>query len=268
MYDITKRQYFTTLKELRDLLANEPDDTEVCICGQSGSWLHFAKEGNLICLDSESLYDDYVENEVGDPDLLSELEEAAEMRQRDEHAQRLLRAEKERRKSDSFKAGVIAEVDCAWPYKDKNYCLDDIYSFVLDGEYERRAFWIWCEDECCYPPDTEDIIDNANRIQMIRDEYLDLCDNGEIFGKSEAAFSIDDDVIAGAFCVDDGSWDYTIFDPGMKVIESGQLSFDCQYSAHEAVIEILKSCGLSYQEMVPIPFEQFKKMCNKEICDA
>ena len=220
MYDITKRQYFTTLKELRDLLANEPDDTEVCICGQSGSWLHFAKEGNLICLDSESLYDDYVENEVGDPDLLSELEEAAEMRQRDEHAQRLLRAEKERRKSDSFKAGVIAEVDCAWPYKDKNYCLDDIYSFVLDGEYERRAFWIWCEDECCYPPDTEDIIDNANRIQMIRDEYLDLCDNGEIFGKSEAAIQRN-----GANCYSSCSDNTSIYI--RKILQCNTLELDC-----------------------------------------
>ena len=50
MYNLEKRAYFTNLGELRMLLADKPDETEVCICGQLGLGLQFSKEGNLVCL--------------------------------------------------------------------------------------------------------------------------------------------------------------------------------------------------------------------------
>ena len=77
--------------------------------------------------------------------------------------------------TDSFKQGVLAEVECAWQaYDCKECCNNDIYQFVDDGEYEKHAFWNWICNECdCYP-DMEDVIENANRIQMIRDAYLEM----------------------------------------------------------------------------------------------
>lgn len=174
MYNLKKRAYFTNLGELRMLLADFPDGTEVCTIGVLGSYLHVDEERHLISFDDEPLGDCYPE--LDDEDIWEE----NEIREDREHCQRM----------------------------------------------------------------------------------------EQIFGITEAAFIVDDAVIAGAFYVDDGSWDYTILNPDMRIIESGQLSFDCQYSAHEAVIECLKSCGLSYQKMVPIPFEQYQKMCNMEIRDA
>ena len=55
MYDLNKRSYFTTLGELRSLLADLPDDTEISGAGADGAWLHFGKERNIVCIDPESL---------------------------------------------------------------------------------------------------------------------------------------------------------------------------------------------------------------------
>ena len=65
MYDLNKRSYFTTLGELRMLLADLPDDTEVSGAGAFGAWLHFDKERAFICIDPESLYSDYGDEEEG-----------------------------------------------------------------------------------------------------------------------------------------------------------------------------------------------------------
>ena len=59
MYDINKRSYFTNLGELRMLLSNLPDETEVCTGGVFGSYLHFEKDRDLISFDDEEL--DYSE---------------------------------------------------------------------------------------------------------------------------------------------------------------------------------------------------------------
>ena len=44
MYDLNKRSYFTTLGELRMLLAAFPADTKVCTGGVLGSYLHFEED--------------------------------------------------------------------------------------------------------------------------------------------------------------------------------------------------------------------------------
>lgn len=59
MYNIMKRSYFTTLGELRMLLADLPNETEVCTGGVLGSYLHFAKDKDLISFDDENLDSDY-----------------------------------------------------------------------------------------------------------------------------------------------------------------------------------------------------------------
>ena len=59
MYDLKKRAYFTTLGELRMLLSEMPNETEVCSGGVLGSYLHFDKERDLISFDDEHLDPDY-----------------------------------------------------------------------------------------------------------------------------------------------------------------------------------------------------------------
>lgn len=55
MYDLNKRAYITTLGELRLLLADYPNDTEISGAGAFGAWLHFDKGKDLVCIDPESL---------------------------------------------------------------------------------------------------------------------------------------------------------------------------------------------------------------------
>ncbi len=74
MYDLKKRSYVTTLGELRSLLAELPDDTEISGAGALGAWLHFAKEETIVCIDPESLYDCYEEY---DDDEVFETEKSA-----------------------------------------------------------------------------------------------------------------------------------------------------------------------------------------------
>lgn len=70
MYDLNKRSYFTTLGELRALLAKLPDDTKVCTSGVYGSYVHFAKDDSLVSFDDEDLGEDYAEDcPIEDPDF-------------------------------------------------------------------------------------------------------------------------------------------------------------------------------------------------------
>ena len=55
MYDLNKRSYFTTLGELRMLLAHLPADTVL------GSYLHFEQDGSLVSFDDEDLTKEYSE---------------------------------------------------------------------------------------------------------------------------------------------------------------------------------------------------------------
>ena len=88
MYDLNKRSYFTTLGELRMLLAHLPADTKVCTGGVLGSYLHFEQDGNLVSFDDEDLTEDYSEqfSEDGGDDDFWEGQEALMMH---EHNDRL-----------------------------------------------------------------------------------------------------------------------------------------------------------------------------------
>ena len=76
--------------------------------------------------------------------------------------------------TESSKIDVLEEIECTWStYDYKEGCNNNLYRFVKDGEYEKQAFWDWFYNEECLP-DLEDVIENANRIQMIRDAYLEM----------------------------------------------------------------------------------------------
>ena len=59
MYDINKREHFTTLGELRMLLAAFPADMPVYICGVDGGYLHIDENNQFFSLDCEDLDVDY-----------------------------------------------------------------------------------------------------------------------------------------------------------------------------------------------------------------
>ena len=86
MYDLNKRSYFTTLGELRALLANLPDDTKVCTSGVYGSYVHFAKDDSLVSFDDEDLGEDYAEDY---PNVDSDFWEGQEALMMKEHEARL-----------------------------------------------------------------------------------------------------------------------------------------------------------------------------------
>lgn len=88
MYDLNKRSYFTTLGELRALLADLPDDTEVCTGGVLGSYLHFEKDKDLISFDDEDLDSDY-SDEYPDYYDENELYLVQQEREDNEHGKRI-----------------------------------------------------------------------------------------------------------------------------------------------------------------------------------
>lgn len=63
MYDITKRKKFSTVGDLKALLKNIPDETQIVVTGDDYCWFHIEKDGSVICLDVEEL-DDAYEDEV------------------------------------------------------------------------------------------------------------------------------------------------------------------------------------------------------------
>ncbi len=68
MYNLKKRAFFETLGELRMLLADMPDDTEVCICGSDSCYIHFSKEKTLISFDYDDLSEPYCYEEFANDD--------------------------------------------------------------------------------------------------------------------------------------------------------------------------------------------------------
>ena len=59
MYDISERKQFSTVGELRQLLASLNDDTKVVITGDDYCWFHVEEDQSVICLDTEDLEDCY-----------------------------------------------------------------------------------------------------------------------------------------------------------------------------------------------------------------
>ena len=93
MYDLNKRSYFTTLGELRMLLAHLPADTKVCTGGVLGSYLHFTEDGSLVSFDDDDLWSDYEEAYPSDDDDFWQGQDALMM---EEHTQRLREIEEDR----------------------------------------------------------------------------------------------------------------------------------------------------------------------------
>jgi hypothetical protein len=61
MYDITKRKQFSTVGELKELLKNIPDETQVMVTGDDYCWLHVEEDGSVVCFDVEELDEAYEE---------------------------------------------------------------------------------------------------------------------------------------------------------------------------------------------------------------
>ena len=59
MYDLNKRSYFTTLGELRQLLAEYPDDTRIYACGSTDAYLHIDDSSKFVSIDYDDLGSDY-----------------------------------------------------------------------------------------------------------------------------------------------------------------------------------------------------------------
>ena len=59
MYNIKRRKQFKTVGDLKKLLADVSDETEMVICGDSYCWFHIEEDESVICLDCEDLDDCY-----------------------------------------------------------------------------------------------------------------------------------------------------------------------------------------------------------------
>lgn len=59
MYDITKKKQFKTVGDLKELLKNIPDETQIVVTGDDYCWFHIEEDGSVICLDVEELDDAY-----------------------------------------------------------------------------------------------------------------------------------------------------------------------------------------------------------------
>ena len=89
MYNLKKRAYYSTLGELRMLLADLPDETEVFTCGVEDSWIHFEKDGSFISFDYDSLGCDYCEDLENEGITDDEMESRYEAQQLKEHQWRM-----------------------------------------------------------------------------------------------------------------------------------------------------------------------------------
>ena len=86
MYDLNKRAYFTTLGELRLLLADYPDDTRFYACGAVDCYLHIEESGDFVSIDYDDLDSDYEDGRSIDEDLFWETQYVRMMK---EHEERL-----------------------------------------------------------------------------------------------------------------------------------------------------------------------------------
>jgi hypothetical protein len=59
MYNINKRVSFETAGDLKELLAEVPDETKIVICGDDNCWFHIEEDKSVVCLDMEDLDDCY-----------------------------------------------------------------------------------------------------------------------------------------------------------------------------------------------------------------
>ena len=64
MYDISKRKQFSTVGELKQLLENYSDNTQIVVTGDDYCWFHVEQDESVICLDVEDLEECYEEEYV------------------------------------------------------------------------------------------------------------------------------------------------------------------------------------------------------------
>lgn len=63
MYDIAKRKQFKTVGDLKALLKNIPDKTQIVVTGDDYCWFHIEEDESVICLDVEELDDAYFDDD-------------------------------------------------------------------------------------------------------------------------------------------------------------------------------------------------------------
>ena len=61
MYNIEKRKQFKTVGDLKKLLENISDETQIVVTGDDYCWFHIEEDESVICLDVEELDDVYEE---------------------------------------------------------------------------------------------------------------------------------------------------------------------------------------------------------------
>ena len=59
MYNLNKRKKFSTVGDLKKLIASASDNTKIVICGDDYCWFHIEEDESVICLDCEDLDDCY-----------------------------------------------------------------------------------------------------------------------------------------------------------------------------------------------------------------
>ena len=89
MYDLNKRSYFTTLGELRLLLADYPDDTRIYACGADDAYLHIDDSGKFVSIDYDDLSSDYDDELSIDDDLFPDFWDSNYALMKKEHEARL-----------------------------------------------------------------------------------------------------------------------------------------------------------------------------------
>lgn len=68
MFEISKRECFRTIGELKEILKNFPDSTEILTYGDDFCYIHQNKKTNEVYFDNEDL-EDYYFNEMVDYDI-------------------------------------------------------------------------------------------------------------------------------------------------------------------------------------------------------
>ena len=81
-------------------------------------------------------------------------------------------------------------------------------------------------------------------------------------GTENAAYLINGSFLYGAFLADDGSWDYTLIDDNLCIVESGQLGLNGEIPYEEAMELVLSYNFSSVYEIVPIPWHVYEVWLN------
>lgn len=63
MFNPKKRQMFSTVGELVEILKELPAETPITICGDNYCYYHEELDGSAVCLDCEDMEESYAESE-------------------------------------------------------------------------------------------------------------------------------------------------------------------------------------------------------------